>query len=62
MEMKENIILEKSFEFALQIIEFSEMLEENRKYVIARQILMDYWKSSYQYKNYLKNYQLNKTK
>ena len=35
----ENIIVEKSFRFALRIIEFSELLEENKKYVIARQIL-----------------------
>ena len=35
----ENVILEKSFEFALKIIEYSELLEENKKYVIARQIL-----------------------
>jgi four helix bundle protein len=34
-----NIILDKSLEFALEIISFSEILEENRKYVIARQIL-----------------------
>lgn len=36
---KRNVILEKSFEFALKIIDFSELLEENRKYVIARQLL-----------------------
>jgi four helix bundle protein len=35
----ENVILEKSFRFALKIIEYSELLEENKKYVIARQIL-----------------------
>ncbi len=34
-----NAILEKSFEFALKIIEFSERLEENRKFVIAPQLL-----------------------
>jgi len=28
--------LEKNFEFALKIIDYSELLEENRKYVIAR--------------------------
>ncbi|MFN8254513.1 MAG: four helix bundle protein [Bacteroidales bacterium] len=36
---KRNVILEKSFEFALEIIEFSEELENMRKYVIAKQIL-----------------------
>ena len=39
MNEKKNIIKEKSFEFALRIIEFAELLEENRKYVIAKQIL-----------------------
>lgn len=36
---KRNEILELSFEFALQIIEYCEMLEEKRKYVITRQLL-----------------------
>lgn len=39
MNEKKNVIKEKSFEFALRIIEFAELLEENRKYVIAKQIL-----------------------
>ena len=34
-----NEILELSFDFALMIIEFSEVLEEKRKYIIARQLL-----------------------
>ena len=37
--VKRNEILELSFEFALETIEFSELLEEKRKYVIARQLL-----------------------
>ena len=37
--MKKNIILDLSFEFALEIIEFVEILEEKRKYVIAKQLL-----------------------
>jgi len=37
--IKRNEVLELSFEFALEIITYSELLEENRKYVIARQIL-----------------------
>jgi len=39
METGKNPILAKSFEFALDIIEYTELLEENRKYVIARQLL-----------------------
>jgi four helix bundle protein len=38
MERK-NEIVEISFEFALNIIAYSELLEENKKFVIARQIL-----------------------
>jgi len=36
---KRNEILELSLEFALKVIEFCELLEEKRKYVIARQLL-----------------------
>jgi len=36
---KENIIVEKSFQFALKIVTYCEMLEEKRKYVISRQLL-----------------------
>lgn len=36
---KENLIVDSTFEFALDIIEFSEELEDLKKYVIARQIL-----------------------
>ncbi|PKP39659.1 MAG: four helix bundle protein [Bacteroidetes bacterium HGW-Bacteroidetes-13] len=36
---KRNEILALSFDFALRIIEYSEVLEEKRKYVIARQLL-----------------------
>lgn len=36
---KENIIVKKSFEFALEIIAYCETLEELRKYVLARQLL-----------------------
>jgi four helix bundle protein len=36
---KRNEILELSFEFALKIIDYTEKLEEQRKYVIARQLL-----------------------
>jgi len=36
---KENVIVDKSFQFALGIIKFSEKLEEEKKYIVARQIL-----------------------
>jgi four helix bundle protein len=36
---KENVIKEKSFAFALQIIEFADLLEEHKKYIIGEQIL-----------------------
>lgn len=36
---KENIIVDLTFKFALKVVEFSELLEEKRKFVIARQIL-----------------------
>jgi len=34
-----NRIVDLSFDFALQIISFSEKLEENKKYAIAKQII-----------------------
>ncbi len=39
MEKTGNAIVDLSFEFALAIIEFSEQLEEKRKFVIAKQLL-----------------------
>jgi four helix bundle protein len=36
---RRNEILELSFEFAVDIIRFSELLEEQKKYVIAKQLL-----------------------
>jgi four helix bundle protein len=36
---KDNLIVKLSLEFALDIIEYSELLEEHKKYVIARQLL-----------------------
>jgi four helix bundle protein len=36
---KENTILNLTFQFALDIIEFSEVLESKLKYIIARQLL-----------------------
>lgn len=34
-----NVIVEKSFQLALDIVEFAEKLETERKFVVARQIL-----------------------
>lgn len=39
MENRRNEILELSFEFALEVIQYCEILEEQRKYIIARQLL-----------------------
>ena len=39
MEKRENIIVELSLEFALQIIQYTEKLEEKRKFVISKQLL-----------------------
>ncbi|MBN1145272.1 MAG: four helix bundle protein [Bacteroidales bacterium] len=36
---KNNLIVDLSFRFALEIIEFSELLEQNRKFIISRQLL-----------------------
>ncbi|MBN2521622.1 MAG: four helix bundle protein, partial [Bacteroidales bacterium] len=36
---KENVIVEKSFQFALEIVLYCELLEENKKYVLSRQLL-----------------------
>ena len=39
MLQKENIIVKKTLTFALEIIKYCEKLEENRKYIIANQLL-----------------------
>jgi four helix bundle protein len=36
---KENVILEKSFQFALEIIDFVELLNENKKFVLSKQLI-----------------------
>ena len=36
---KENVIVNKSLQFAVEIVRFSEKLEEEKKFVIARQVL-----------------------
>ena len=37
--VKKNEILELSFEFAVNIIEFSELLEVHKKFIVSRQLL-----------------------
>ena len=39
METKENLIVNLTFEFSLVIIEFCELLEERKKYAVAKQLL-----------------------
>jgi len=36
---KQNLIVDLTIQFALNIIEYSELLETNKKFVIARQLL-----------------------
>lgn len=36
---KENLIVDLTFSFALKIIEFTELLESNKKFVVAKQLL-----------------------
>ncbi len=36
---RQNLIVDKSFQFALRVVEFCEMLEENKKFVISHQLL-----------------------
>jgi len=36
---KDNLILKLTFEFAVDIVNYSEILDKNQKYVIAKQIL-----------------------
>ncbi len=35
---KENIILDKSFQFALDIIDFAELLNERKKFLLSNQL------------------------
>lgn len=39
MEIKENVIVNLTFEFALDIIKYCEVLQEDKKFVIANQLL-----------------------
>lgn len=38
-ELKENLIVKPTFQFALDMVKFSELLEGSRKYVVANQII-----------------------
>ena len=39
MEAKDNVIIKLTFQFALDIIKYCERLQEEKKYVIANQLL-----------------------
>lgn len=39
MSQKENLILQLTFQFALDAIEFCNILESQRKYIVAKQLL-----------------------
>lgn len=39
MQEKENVILNLTLEFAVSIIAYCELLEQNRRYVISQQLL-----------------------
>lgn len=39
MEVKENVIIKLTFQFALNIIKYSEALQEDKKFIIANQLL-----------------------
>jgi four helix bundle protein len=36
---RDNLIIKLTLEFALQIVEYAELLEDHKKYVISRQLL-----------------------
>jgi four helix bundle protein len=38
-DLKENLIVKLTFQFALDIVKFAELLEDKRKYTIANQII-----------------------
>lgn len=38
-KISENLIVKLSFEFALQIVKYAELLEERRKFVLSNQLL-----------------------
>jgi len=36
---RDNPILKETFEFAIQIVQYAELLEIERKYIISRQVI-----------------------
>src|SRR6187551_2520034 len=38
-DLKENLIVKISFQFALDIVKFAELLESSRKYAVANQLI-----------------------
>ncbi len=38
-DLKENLIIKITFQFALDIVKFVELLESNRKYAVANQLI-----------------------
>jgi len=38
-ELKENLIVTLTFQFALDIVRFTEELESNRKFIVAKQLI-----------------------
>lgn len=38
-KINKNLIVKLTFEFALQIVKYTELLEEKRKFVLANQLL-----------------------
>lgn len=39
LPFEDNLILKLTFEFALKTIEFSELLESQKKFIVAKQLL-----------------------
>lgn len=39
MEAKDNVIIKLTFQFALDVIKYCERLQENKKFVVANQLL-----------------------
>lgn len=39
METKDNVIIKLTFQFALDIVKYRESLQEDKKFIIANQLL-----------------------
>ncbi len=39
METKDNVIIKSTFQFALDIVKYCESLQEDKKFIIANQLL-----------------------